>query len=135
MPYINRPYRSRPPFLDYITRYIDPPEDSPPHTDFAVELAPFPTQFLPTGCAVFPVTKRKDSVRMEKLRMAGHEVKPDTVIYATGYRQEFTFLDAAGGYATPSEADVRNVVKTGDESVAFIGFVRPGVGRHSSLRI
>ncbi|THH04451.1 hypothetical protein EW146_g10171, partial [Bondarzewia mesenterica] len=123
MPYINRPYRKRPAFLDYLSRYIDPPEDMPPVTDFTVDLAPFPSHFLPNGRAVFPMSKRKDA-----LRMMGHDVRPDTVIYATGYTQKFDFFDGDGGYATPSEADIRNIVKSGDESVAFIGFVRPGVG-------
>ncbi|KAJ7771658.1 FAD/NAD(P)-binding domain-containing protein [Mycena metata] len=124
MPYINRPYRSRARILEYMSRYIDPPEDMPPHTDFTVDLAPFPTHFLPNGRAVFPVIeRRKDAVRMQ-----GRDVRPEVVVYATGYRQEFSFLDKEGGYATPGEADVRNVVKSGDESVGFIGFVRPGVG-------
>jgi dimethylaniline monooxygenase (N-oxide forming) len=123
MPYINRPYRNRPAWMDYISRYIDPPEDTPPATDFIVDLAPFPSHFLPSGCAVFPMSKRKDAIRMAK-----RNVKPDTVIYATGYAQEFNFFDKDGGYKTPGEADIRNVVASGDESVGFIGFVRPGVG-------
>ena len=130
MPYINRPYRNRPSWLDHLSRYIDPPEDSPPQTEFAVDLAPFPTRFLPNGRAVFPSIARKDAQRMQ-----ARDVCPDTVIFATGYRQEFGFLDAAGGYATPAEADVRNVVRAGDESVAFIGFVRPGVGECSASEI
>ncbi|TFK45976.1 hypothetical protein OE88DRAFT_1739780 [Heliocybe sulcata] len=32
MPYINRPYRHRPRFMDYLSRNIDPLEDMPPHT-------------------------------------------------------------------------------------------------------
>ncbi|KAJ7090309.1 hypothetical protein B0H15DRAFT_838066 [Mycena belliarum] len=123
MPYLNRPFKSRPTILEYMSRYIDPPEDMPPQTDFIVDLAPFPTHFLPNGRAVFPLSKRKDAVRMQK-----RDVRPELVIFATGYRQEFSFLDKAGGYATPGEANVRNVVKSGDETVAFIGFVRPGVG-------
>jgi dimethylaniline monooxygenase (N-oxide forming) len=123
MPYINRPYRTRPAWMDYISRYIDPPEDSPPATNFTVDLAPFPSHFLSSGRAVFPMSKRKDAVRM-----AQREVKPDTVIFATGYTQEFDFLDKEGGYKTPGEADIRNVAASGDESVGFIGFVRPGVG-------
>ncbi|KAJ7491288.1 hypothetical protein FB451DRAFT_1222690 [Mycena latifolia] len=110
MPYINRPYKSRLAILEYILTSL-------------VDLAPFPTHFLPSGRAVFPLTKRKDAVRMQK-----RDVRPELVVYATGYRQEFSFLDKVGGYATPGEADLRNVVKDGDESVAFIGFVRPGVG-------
>ncbi|KAE9406677.1 FAD/NAD-P-binding domain-containing protein [Gymnopus androsaceus JB14] len=123
MPYINRPYRNRAWYLDYLSRYIDPAEDSPPQTDFAVDLAPFPTQFLPNGCAVFTASKRKDYIRMKD-----RDVRPELVIYATGYTQEFGYLDKEGGYPTPGEANVRNIVREGDETVAFIGFVRPGVG-------
>lgn len=128
MPYINRPYRKRSWIFDIFSHYSDPPEDSPPQTDFVVDLAPFPTSFLPSGRAVFPSLKRKDAVRM-----ASRDIRPDTVIYATGYTQDFNILDES--YPTPSEADVRNVVRTGDEDVAFIGFVRPGVGMSTSFRV
>lgn len=107
--------------MDLISHYSDPPEDCPPYTDFTVDLAPFPTEFTSSGQAVFPSLKRKDAIRME-----GRVVRPDTVIYATGYTQNFDFLDK--DYPTPSDADIRNVCRTGDEDVAFIGFVRPGVG-------
>ncbi|KAJ3728651.1 FAD/NAD-P-binding domain-containing protein [Lentinula raphanica] len=123
MPYINRPYRKRSKFFDSIARYIDPPEDSPPQTNFTVDLAPFPTHFLPNGRAVFTSSKRKDYIRMKD-----RDVRPEKVIFATGYSQEFGFLDKESGYPTPDEANIRNVVKEGDESVGFIGFVRPGVG-------
>ncbi|KAF8894502.1 FAD/NAD(P)-binding domain-containing protein [Infundibulicybe gibba] len=123
MPYINRPYRARPGVFDYISRYIDPPEDSPPQTNFTVDLAPFPTHFLPNGRAVFPLSDRRDAKRM-----AQRDVRPEVVIYATGYTQNFQFFDPQSHYPTPAEADVRNIVKSGDETVAFIGFVRPGVG-------
>ncbi|KAJ8517426.1 hypothetical protein ONZ45_g5381 [Pleurotus djamor] len=123
MPYINRPYRNRPPLLDYVSRYIDPPEDTPPQTSFAVELAPFPSHVLPSGRIVFPVSKRKDAMRIQSF-----DVRPDTVIFATGYRQEFPFFPPGSGYPTPDVADKRNIVRTGEDSVAFIGFVRPGVG-------
>jgi hypothetical protein len=59
--------------------------------------------------------------------MATRDVRPDTVIYATGYTQEFDFLDVASEYKTHGEMDI-NVAASGDESVGFIGFVRPGVG-------
>ncbi|KAF7970659.1 hypothetical protein HWV62_23302 [Athelia sp. TMB] len=123
MPYINRPYRNRPAWMDYISSYIDPPEDSPPATNFVVDLAPFPSHFLPSGRAVFPMSKRKDAIRM-----ASRDIRPDTVIYATGYTQDFSFFDKDAGYKSPGEADIRNIAATGDESVGFIGFVRPGVG-------
>lgn len=52
--------------------------------------------------------------------------KPDMLIFATGYRQEFPFLDDT--YITPGEANIRNIWKSGDESLGFIGFVRPSFG-------
>jgi dimethylaniline monooxygenase (N-oxide forming) len=122
MPYINRPYRNRAKWLDSISSYIDPAEDSPPHTDFVVDLAPFPSHILPSGRVVFPLTKRKDSIRM-----AGRDFRPDTVIYATGYTQRFDFFED-GEYFTPGEAELRNVSSEQDRTVGFIGFVRPGVG-------
>jgi dimethylaniline monooxygenase (N-oxide forming) len=123
MPYINRPYRNRPRLFEYLARYIDPEEDSPPATNFVVDLAPFPSHFLPSGRAVFPLTKRKDSIRM-----GCRDIRPDTVIFATGYTQDFTIFDPDGNYPTPACTDIRNIAKSGDETVGFIGFVRPGVG-------
>lgn len=123
MPYINRPYRNRPKYLEYLSRYIDPPEDSSPQTDFTVDLAPFPTHFTTDGQAVFPPSSRKDFIRISNMK-----VRPDIVIYATGYTQNFDFFDEQGNYPVPGEADVRNIVRHDDPSVAFIGYVRPGVG-------
>lgn len=130
MPYINRPYRNRPAYMDYISRYSDPDEDMPPQTNFAVDLAPFPSRITLIGRVVFPKSQRKDAIRMQE-----RDVRPDTVIYATGYTQKFDFLDPEGGYATAGEADIRNITKSGDESVAFIGFVRPGVGELSFVEL
>ncbi|CAL1703542.1 unnamed protein product [Somion occarium] len=123
MPYINRPYRNPPKTLDYFSRYIDPPEDMPPNTNFGVELAPFPSHVLPSGRVVFPVSKRKDAIRI-----ARKDVRPDTVIYATGFKQEFNFFDPESKYTSLGERDIRDITKTGDESVGFIGFLRPGYG-------
>ncbi|EPQ58604.1 dimethylaniline monooxygenase [Gloeophyllum trabeum ATCC 11539] len=128
MPYINRPYRRRPAFMDYLSRYSDPDEDMSPQTDFTVELAPFPSHFTEGGRAVFPLDldKRSRPKRKDAVRIQGKVVKPNLVVYATGYKQEFGFLGE--GYKMPGEADVRNICWSGDTSVAFIGFVRPGVG-------
>ncbi|KAJ3516723.1 hypothetical protein NLJ89_g948 [Agrocybe chaxingu] len=123
MPYLNRPYRNRPWYLEYVSRYIDPPEDSPPRTDFVVELAPFPSHILPNGRVVFQSSRRKDATRISKM-----DIRPDTVVYATGYTQQFDYLDEASKYPVPSDADLRSIAKTGDESIGFIGYVRPGVG-------
>ena len=123
MPYLNRPYRNRAWYLEYLSRYIDPQEDSPPHTNFTVELASFPSHFTSNGQVIFTPNKRKDYLRISKM-----DIRPDTVIYATGYTQRFDYLDKASNYPSPGSADVRNIAKSGDETVAFIGYVRPGVG-------
>lgn len=124
MPYINRPYRKRAWYLDYISRYIDPAEDSPPQTNFTVELAPFPSHFTDEGRPVFTPSKRKDYARISKM-----DIRPDTIVYATGYTQNFSYLDEDSDYPTPRDADLRDIARSGDESVGFIGYVRPGVGK------
>jgi dimethylaniline monooxygenase (N-oxide forming) len=58
--------------------------------------------------------------------MAERDFRPDTVIYATGYRQTFEFLEK--DYAIPGEMEMRNITSKNDPTVAFIGFVRPGLG-------
>lgn len=82
MPYINRPYRIRAPILDWLSQYEEPAEDMPPNTDFAVELAPFPERFTAEGRAVFPLTSRKESIRMATM-----DIRPDVVLFASGYKQ------------------------------------------------
>jgi len=58
--------------------------------------------------------------------MKHKECRPDVVILATGYTQCFPFLDES--YPGPKEADMRSIWKNGDESIAYIGFVRPSFG-------
>lgn len=53
-------------------------------------------------------------------------VKPDVVVFATGYRREVRFLDAT--YPQPTTVAERGVYNADDVSVAFIGFIRPGFG-------
>ena len=130
MPYLNRPYRHRKWYLEYLSRYIDPPEDSPPQTNFTVELAPFPTHFLENGQAVFTPSNRKDYLRVSQM-----DIRPDTVIFATGYTQCFDYLDKESNYPSPRDADLRNITRSGDENMAFIGYVRPGVGRLTDLNL
>lgn len=48
--------------------------------------------------------------------------KPDIVVLATGYRQDYSFL--APGLPTPPDADLRDITKEGCPEVGFIGFTR-----------
>ncbi|CBQ70108.1 related to flavin-containing monooxygenase [Sporisorium reilianum SRZ2] len=119
MPYINRGWKSRSPFLERITTYLDPPTVKP--EEVSVDLAPFPARVREDGTVEFVRNGRK-----EDLRMRNRTVKPDVVVYATGYTQQFDFLSKE--YPLPATVRCRDVFDPEDPTVAFIGFVRPGVG-------
>jgi len=86
-----------------------------------IDLAPWPEYIDSDG-----IVKFIENSRPEADRMKSKICKPDIVVFATGYSQNFPFLDDS--YGTPLQADRRGVWKTGDESVGFIGFVRPAIG-------
>lgn len=58
--------------------------------------------------------------------MTGRDVRPEVVVFATGYTQEMNWLGP--DYPKPIDADVRGVIKRDDPTVGFIGFMRPGIG-------
>ncbi|PHH59609.1 hypothetical protein CDD81_2821 [Ophiocordyceps australis] len=53
-------------------------------------------------------------------------VRPNVIVFATGYKSQFDFLDA--DYPLLGQADVRGIYKTDHVSVGYIGFVRPSIG-------
>jgi dimethylaniline monooxygenase (N-oxide forming) len=53
-------------------------------------------------------------------------VKPDIVVFATGYRRTVRFL--GDSYPQPTDVTVRAVYSPDDVSVGFIGFTRPSFG-------
>ncbi|CAO1627417.1 unnamed protein product [Jaminaea pallidilutea] len=121
MPYINRPYKKRNRFMERIATYLDPPDMTDDEPD--IDLAPFPKLVRPDGTVEFTRNGRKDDVRMRT-----RSIKPDVCVYATGYTQTFPFFDDQDRYPLPKDADVRDIFSSKDPSVAFIGYVRPGVG-------
>lgn len=54
------------------------------------------------------------------------QIKPDVMVFATGYTQEFPFLDK--DYPVVAQTNVRGVYKDGDVTLGFIGLVRPAIG-------
>jgi dimethylaniline monooxygenase (N-oxide forming) len=95
-------------------------------TDKTIDVAPFPSHFSSDGVAHFPITDRPESRKIQDT-----VVKPDIIVFATGYVPSVPFLDTshnAGRRAYPSlhETNVRNIWKDDDPTVGFIGFVRPG---------
>jgi dimethylaniline monooxygenase (N-oxide forming) len=120
MPYLNRPYQPKHPLAFLGNGYVDPPEDA--QSKRWVDTCSFPSRIDASGRVHFePRPDRKDYRRLQHT-----EVRPTCIVYCTGYTQSFPWL--AASYPTASDAIVRNIVAPADPSIAFIGFVRPGVG-------
>ncbi|KAL5321810.1 hypothetical protein ACEPPN_009773 [Leptodophora sp. 'Broadleaf-Isolate-01'] len=119
IPYISAPYRKRS-FLDRVRASICqiPIKDT---GDRKIDLAPWPKSISSNGVVTFVESSRPEAKTMRSITY-----KPDIVVFATGYSQRFSFIDSS--YGTPLEADRRGIWKTGDETVGFIGFVRPAIG-------
>ncbi|KAM0298665.1 hypothetical protein ACHAPM_008087 [Fusarium culmorum] len=127
--YISEPYRpTNPGLVERIRRAIVTiPVKEVPGNKY-IDLAPWPTHIDDKGIMHFKENGRPEAERMKTLG----PVKPDMVVYATGYRQEFGFFDEANkngeDYPTCSDADVRCIWRHNDPTVGFIGFIRPGYG-------
>ncbi|KAH8649642.1 hypothetical protein BGZ60DRAFT_520634 [Tricladium varicosporioides] len=119
MPYISAQYRTNTFFNKLRALVAQVPLVNT--RDRRIDLAPLPEKISDQG-----IVKFVENGRPEAEVMKGKTYKPDVLILATGYTQSFPFLGKE--YPTPKEADMRNVWKQGDESVAFIGFVRPSFG-------
>ena len=60
-------------------------------------------------------------------------IKPDVLIFATGYLPSFPFLNNTANagkrpYPTNFDANVRQIWSAQDPTIGFIGFIRPGFG-------
>jgi dimethylaniline monooxygenase (N-oxide forming) len=125
--YIVPPYRNENPgWGEWLRRLIfdSPVEDAGRYID----VAPFPTHIDGDGIAHFA-----DNGREEYQRIKNQVIKPDVVIFATGYLQSFPFLESKANtnrrpYPKANDANVRDVWMRDDPTVGFIGFVRPSFG-------
>jgi dimethylaniline monooxygenase (N-oxide forming) len=124
MPYISAPYREHSLINDIRSSILQVPIAET--RGRKIDLAPWPEVIDKQGIVHF-----KDNSRPEAERMRNRVVRPDVILFATGCKQEFPFLDSS--YITPAAADMRNIWKRGDESVGFVGFVRPSFGISSML--
>ena len=122
MPYISAPYRTHSLVNNIRSSILQVPIAETGGRQ--IDLAPWPESIDKNG-----IVKFRDNGRPEAKKMRSKACKPDVLIFATGYKQEFCFLDKS--YATPDEANIRNIWKSGDETVGFIGFVRPSFGKSS----
>lgn len=120
MPYLNRPYQEKHPLAWLGNGYVDPEEDA--KSTRWVDTCSWPSHIDETGKVHFD--SRPD--RKDWRRMKDKDVRSNCVVLCTGYTQTFDWLHPS--YPTAASATVRNIVSPDDTSIAFIGFVRPGVG-------
>jgi dimethylaniline monooxygenase (N-oxide forming) len=119
MPYISASYRTHSLLNRIRSKIINIP--IAPTQGRTIDLAPWPSSISPNGTVTFTKTSRPESARMSK-----KVVKPDLVIFATGYSQKFPFLDPS--YPNPMQANHRGIWASAEPTIGFIGFVRPTFG-------
>lgn len=123
MPYISAPYKPK----EHEKSWIEARRSkvlAMPAVDLKgrhIDLAPWPSHVDEGGIVHFQDTGRPEAARMKTIT-----VKPDMVIFATGYTQRFPFLDSS--YPLPEHCDMRRIWRTGDNDLGYIGFVRPNFG-------
>lgn len=125
--YVSTPWRpTKWPLATRIRRFFFKTAIPPPPR--TVEVAPFPSHISSDGVAHFPNTGRPEAELINKTI-----VKPDVIVFATGYIPHFPFLNTEFNsgrrpYPASYDADVRQIWSSDDPTVGFIGFIRPGFG-------
>ncbi|KAF6806615.1 dimethylaniline monooxygenase [Colletotrichum musicola] len=122
IPYLSAPWRKPLSWRERIRRFFFYIKEFDVDTKGRyIDVAPWPEYVDDNGVMHFV-----DNGRPEAEKMKGIVVKPDIVLFATGYTRRFPFLDES--YGTPDSADVRAVYHSNDVTTGFIGFVRPNLG-------
>ncbi|KAI0007101.1 FAD/NAD(P)-binding domain-containing protein [Xylariaceae sp. FL0662B] len=119
-PYLNTIWKPATPqgFLRYIRSWIV--QDSEAETPGRkLELAPWPERINENGVVQF-----RDNGRPEYAYMKDKIIKPDVIVFCTGYNPQFPFL----ANKAPYYDYVREIWPEEDPSIGFIGFVRPNLG-------
>ncbi|KAI1144790.1 FAD/NAD(P)-binding domain-containing protein [Nemania diffusa] len=91
-----------------------------------IDVAPWPEYIDKDGAVHF-----MNNGRPEYHYMKNQVVKPDMVVFCTGYEPTFPFLKDAKLRAP--HADVRGIWRRDDPTVGFIGFLRPNLGTIPTL--
>ncbi|KAI0160025.1 FAD/NAD(P)-binding domain-containing protein [Hypoxylon sp. FL1284] len=125
-PYLNATWKPREPrgLLQQIRSWIIRTPQIQVGEGQQVDLAPWPERIDENGVVIF-----KDNGRPEYARMRDDVIKPDVVVFCTGYSHEFPFFE--GPKSSPRSYDgklVRDIWPRDDPSIGFIGFVRPNLG-------
>ncbi|KAI9147384.1 Monooxygenase ptmN [Paramyrothecium foliicola] len=130
-PYISKPYRPTVPghrLWWYALRSVFVQTPIPDVGSRQVDLAPWPQEITKRGVVQFV-----DNGRLEYDRMKDEVIRPDILVYATGYQHKFPFLEAADGKGTETRSvteltNVRGIWNRAEPTLGFIGFVRPSLG-------
>ncbi|KAI1138355.1 FAD/NAD(P)-binding domain-containing protein [Hypoxylon sp. FL0543] len=105
----------------WVVRTPDPAETT---RGRQIDLASWPDHIDDDGVVVF-----SDNGRPEYARIKDEVIKPDVVIFCTGYTHEFPFLGKERCSPRYYEGKlVREIWPREDPSIGFIGFVRPNLG-------
>ncbi|OHF00885.1 dimethylaniline monooxygenase [Colletotrichum orchidophilum] len=127
VPYISAPWRPPISVMERIRRFFFYIKELDVDTKGRyIDVAPWPEYVDEDGVLHFRETGRPESEKMKQM-----VVKPDIILFATGYTRRFPFLDES--YGTPDTADVRAIYHSNDVSVGFLGFVRPNLGAIPTL--
>lgn len=128
MPYISEQYRSQSLFNRLRTWLINVPIK--PTGGRKIDLAPWPSHFDQNGVVHFQWNDRPESRRMA----AEGGIRPDLVIFATGYRPSFPFLpENDAHYPSIDSATTRGIYRNIEDGIAYIGFVRPALGELAAV--
>ncbi|KAI1497625.1 hypothetical protein F5X99DRAFT_432873 [Biscogniauxia marginata] len=106
-----------------------------------IDVAPWPSRVDERGVVHF-----RDNGRPEYQHMRGETVRPDMVIFCTGYKQDFDFVKSSSSASSSSSGSgsgldnnhyhyyhdhrsrVRDIWPRDDPTLGYIGFVRPNLG-------
>lgn len=128
LPYISEQYRSQSRLNRWRTWLIN--VELRPTGGRKIDLAPWPTHVDEEGVVHFEENDRPESKFMRKEK----GIRPDVVIFATGYKQSFPFVPKGDVYPSLDASVTRGIFRNIEDGVAYIGFIRPAFGEHHFTR-
>lgn len=124
IPYISEQWRSKSAFNRWRTWLIN--MELKPTGGRKIDIAPWPSHFDEDGVVHFQKTDRPESKKMDQEK----GIRPDIVIFATGYKRSFPFLPRDDErYPSLEACTTRGIYRDINDGIAYIGFVRPSFGK------
>ncbi|KUI67730.1 Dimethylaniline monooxygenase [N-oxide-forming] 1 [Cytospora mali] len=122
MPYISEQYRSKSMLNKWRGWLLN--MELKPTGGKKIDLAPWPTHVDEDGVVHFEKNNRPESEKMQMEK----GIKPDLVVFATGYKQSFPFLPTDVNYPSLDDLTTRGIYRNIEDGIAYIGFIRPAFG-------